>query len=335
MSGKAAPPDYGPMAQASAESARIMGNLGQRQLEFTQQQYAENKPLMDRIVNSQLAMQDEQLAQGRDYYSYMMNTFRPLEQQMVADAKSYNTEAYREQLAQQAAADAGLAFQQTKEGNARAMASMGINPNSGRYAGINAASNLGLAAMKANAMTGTRQQAEAMGHARMAEAVGMGRGLPGASTGAYAAALGAGNAAGQNSQVAGLNYMAGLGQATNTYNAGFGLQMQGLNSILGSQSQLYGQSMQNQSDMFGSLMGLAGFGLLGSDRRLKQDIVKVGVYPNGLPKYEFAYRDAPEIRWRGVMADDVAERFPEAVTRNASGFQMVDYRALGIVMEGV
>lgn len=323
------------MAQATEESARIMAQLGREQLDFSRQQYYDTKPLLDQIVSSQVASQNEQLAQGRDYYSYMMNTFRPLEQQMVADAKSYNTEAYREQLAQQAAADAGLAFQQTKEGNARAMASMGINPNSGRYAGINAASNLGLAAMKANAMTGTRQQAEAMGHARMAEAVGMGRGLPGASTGAYAAALSAGNSAAQNSQMGGLNYMAGMGQAAGTYAQGFGLQMQGLNSILGNQANLYGQSMQNQSDMFGSLMGLAGYGLLKSDRRLKQDIVKVGVYPNGLPKYEFAYRDAPEIRWRGVMADDVAERFPEAVTRNASGFQMVDYRALGIVMEGV
>lgn len=353
--GKAADaPDYTPMANASAEAARIMGDLGQRQLDFSQQQYYDTKPLFDRIVNSQMASQDEQLAQGRDYYDYMRQTFRPLEQQMVSDAQNFNSEAYREQLAQQAAADAGLAFQQTKAGNARAMASMGVNPNSGRFAGQERASDLGLAAMKANAMTGTRQQAEAMGHARQAEAVGLGRGLPGASTGAYAAAMNAGNSAGQNSQAAGLNYMAGMGQAANTYNAGFGLQMQGLNSILGSQTSIYNQSANNQAGMWGSLAGLAGMGLMGplggaaaygltnggynwkgSDRRLKQDIVEVGVYPNGLPKYEFAYKDAPDIRWRGVMADDVAERFPEAVTPNAMGYQMVNYRMLGIVMEGV
>ena len=338
--GKAADaPDYTPMANASAEAARIMGDLGQRQLDFSQQQYYDTKPLFDRIVNSQMASQDEQLAQGRDYYDYMRQTFRPLEQQMASDAQNFNSEAYREQLAQQAAADAGLAFQQTKAGNARAMASMGVNPNSGRFAGQERASDLGLAAMKANAMTGTRQQAEAMGHARQAEAIGIGRGLSGASTGAYAAALSAGNSAGQNSQMGGLNYMAGMGQAAGTYGQGFGLQMQGLNNIMQSQTSIYNQASQNQADMWGSVLGAGsalGVGWMKySDRRLKQDIVEVGVYPNGLPKYEFAYKDAPDIRWRGVMADDVAERFPEAVTPNAMGYQMVNYRMLGIVMEGV
>jgi hypothetical protein len=274
MGGKAQAPDTGPMAAASEESARIMAGLGQQQLDFSKLQYAENKPLMDRIVNSQMAMQDEQLAQGRDYYSYMKDTYRPLEQEMVDKARSYNTEANREQMAQQAAADAGLAFQNTKAASARSMASMGVNPNSGRYAGAEAASNLGLSAMKANAMTGTRRQAEGLGDAKMMDAIGMGRGLPGASSGAYSAALGAGNAAGQNSQMAGNQYMQGLGQAAGTYNMGFQNQMQGLGSILNAQTSIYNNSGSPWASLLGAGMGMMKFNFP-SSKALKDKVAGV------------------------------------------------------------
>lgn len=261
------------MAQASEESARIMAGLGREQLDFSKLQYAENKPLMDRIINSQMAMQDEQLAQGRDYYSYMKNTYRPLEQEMVDKARSYNTDAHREQMAQQAAADAGLAFQNTKAASARNMASMGVNPNSGRFAGAEAASNLGLSAMKANAMTGTRRQAEALGDAKMMDAIGMGRGLPGASSGAYSAALGAGNSAGQNSQMAGHQYMQGMGQAAGTYNMGFQNQMQGLGSILNAQTSIYNNSGNATASMLGAGLGM--FGAFMSTKQAKDKVANV------------------------------------------------------------
>ena len=65
---------------------------------------------------------------------------------------------------------------------------MGVNPNSGRFAGMQNATGLQQAAMRANAMTGTRQQAEQMGYARQLDAAGLGRGLAGASLGAYGGA---------------------------------------------------------------------------------------------------------------------------------------------------
>jgi hypothetical protein len=83
-----------------------------------------------------------------------------------------------------------------------------------------------------------------------------------------------------------------------------------------------------------------GAGLLGksawwtSDRRLKQDIVEVGEYPNGLPAYEFAYKHDPTRRFIGVMADDVEKFMPEAVTE-VDGYKTVDYALLGITMREV
>jgi hypothetical protein len=71
-----------------------------------------------------------------------------------------------------------------------------------------------------------------------------------------------------------------------------------------------------------------------SDRRLKENIVQVGTYPNGLPMYEFNYKGG-EQRLRGVMSDDVRKKYPDAVVTMANGFDGVHYAMLGIRMEEV
>lgn len=65
-----------------------------------------------------------------------------------------------------------------------------------------------------------------------------------------------------------------------------------------------------------------------SDRRLKRDIVRVGTLPNSLPVYSFKYLWDDEPR-RGVMADEVATVMPSAVSKHSSGFDMVNYTAIG------
>jgi len=71
-----------------------------------------------------------------------------------------------------------------------------------------------------------------------------------------------------------------------------------------------------------------------SDRRLKENIVQVGTYPNGLPMYEFNYKGGTQ-RLRGVMSDDVKQKYPDAVVTMANGFDGVHYAMLGIRMEEV
>ena len=335
MGGKAKAPDYTPMADASEEAARYGKQAADDQLAFAKQQYADYKPIIDQITGAQLGLMNEQLRQGQDYYDYMQQQYRPLETEMVNRVKEYNTEAYREQLAQQAAADAGLAFQNTQAMNERAMASMGVNPNSGRYAGLNRASELGLAAQRSNAMTGARQQAQAYGDAMLTNTIGVGRGLVGAANGAYGMAMNAGNSAGENSMMAGNNLFGQMNSAYGLAQNGQQMQMQGLGNILSSQTSIYA----NQSDPLMGALGI-GAGLLGksawwtSDRRLKQDIVVVGEHPNGLPAYEFAYKHDPTRRFIGVMADDVEKFMPEAVTE-VDGYKTVDYALLGITMREV
>ena len=336
MGGKSAPaPDYAPLAAASREAAETMAGLGREQLAFAKQQYQELSPALKEIAATQQQAQQEQMRQAKDYYDYQVGTFRPVEQGLVRQAQEFNTDAYRNQLAAQAAADAGRAFTQTQAASQRAMAAMGVNPNSGRFAGLQNQNAMALAAQRAGAMTGTRRQAEQLGYARQLDVAGLGRGLPGASTAAYQGATGAGTAAGQSYMAPGNQYMTGMAQGGQTMGTGFGLQNQGLGNILNTQANVYNNAMNARGEMFGSILGAGGTigAAMLSDRRVKKNIHYVGTHgATGLRLYEFEYKMLPGIKFVGVMADEVEKVYPEAVIENKHGIKSVNYEMLGIEM---
>jgi len=252
-------PDYTPLANASNAAADKMSALGQEQLAFSKQQYAENAPLMKDIATKQGLMMDQQMAQGKDYYDYNKATFRPLEQGMVTDAQAFDTDAYRNILATKAAADAGLAFGRTRQANERAMASMGVNPNSARFQGIGSQAALGQAGARAGAMTGARERAHQLGYARKFDAAGLGRGLAGASTAAYGSASGAGGQAAGTYGMAGQQHMAGMAQGAGTIGSGLNMQVSGLSNVLNNQTKMAISNQENS--ILGGVGALAGAGL--------------------------------------------------------------------------
>ena len=70
-----------------------------------------------------------------------------------------------------------------------------------------------------------------------------------------------------------------------------------------------------------------------SDRRVKEDIVRIGQHPVGVGIYRFRYKTPyaemyGDGRRIGVMADEVAEKYPDAVSRHEDGYLMVDYGRL-------
>ena len=340
-------PDYTPLANASSAANEKMAALGQQQLDFAKQQYDENNPMMQEIAKKQGLAMDQQLSQGKDYYDYLKNTYRPVEQSIVADAQAFDTDAYRNQLATRAAADSGLAFNRTRQANERAMASMGVNPNSGRFQGMAGQSALMQSANRAGAMTGARERAQQTGYARKLDAAGLGRGLSGASTAAYGSAMGAGNSAVGNYGQAGQQYMSGMGAGASTIGSGLGMQLQGLGNVLNSQTSMAVNAPDNS--FLGTVGGLAG-GVAGmatafpkyslwkgitSDRRLKDNIEFAGVDDvTGLNLYDFNYKWNPK-RFRGVMAQEVKEMYPEAVYDSGAGWMGVYYDMLGIQMKEI
>jgi hypothetical protein len=79
-------------------------------------------------------------------------------------------------------------------------------------------------------------------------------------------------------------------------------------------------------------------GGLFSDRRIKENIEAVGVDEStGLTLYEFNYKEGfgdTDIRYRGVMAQDVELVYPDAV-EESRGHKTVNYWMLGIEMSEV
>jgi len=336
-------PDYQPLADASRAAMESQTQLGRDQLAFAREQYDRSAPILEGIANQQMTAQSEQMAQARDYYNYQKDTYRPLERGLVADAQRFNTDAYANELASKASADAGLAFGQVQAQNQRASRSMGVNPNSGRFAGMQNATGLQQAAVRANAMTGARNQAQQMGYARKLDAAGLGRGLAGASAAAYGGASNAGSMAGGNAQSAGQNYMGNSAIGAGTINAGYGQGISGLGSVLNNSVNQY---INTQDSTLGDIGAIAGAGAsiyATSDERLKDNIREVGVdQRTALTLYEFNYKEGfgdPKIRYRGVMAQEVELSYPDAVfTRTDgvfNGYKTVDYGMLGIQMKEV
>jgi hypothetical protein len=77
--------------------------------------------------------------------------------------------------------------------------------------------------------------------------------------------------------------------------------------------------------LFSALGTAAMFAPKFSDRRLKSNIVQVGIHPLGIGIYEY---DIFGNRERGVMADEVAKVMPDAIVPHQSGFMMVNYGKL-------
>jgi hypothetical protein len=326
-------PDYTPLADASKESAEIMADLQREINAENARQYDQTMQAIMPVLQQQGSIAAETAAQGREDRAYNIEVFRPLERGLVADARAYHTDAKREELAAQAAADVGRAFGNTQNATGRAMASMGVNPNSGKARAMQNQNALSLAAMRANAMTGTRQQAENIGYARKLDAAGLGRNLTGASQGAYALSLNAGNSLVNNTMAPGTRYLNTMAQGANVMASGRNMLQNGLTGVLDSQTSVYKADSQSGLDVGGVLSGVANVYTAFSDPRLKENVEPVGRdEETGLTIYEFNYLDQPDRRYRGVMADEVQGVCPDAVMTDDSGYLMVNYDLLGIEM---
>lgn len=104
------------------------------------------------------------------------------------------------------------------------------------------------------------------------------------------------------SQVAGVDYS---GLVQNKYNA----DMQAYNAKTGALGGLFGGALS----LFPK-----------SDRRLKEDIERIGETDGGAPLYRFRYKSGGPIHI-GVMAQDLLDSQPEAVVMEDDGYYAVNY----------
>jgi hypothetical protein len=121
--------------------------------------------------------------------------------------------------------------------------------------------------------------------------------------------------------------MGAITGAANAMSAGQIGSANAFSSAIGQGVGLYGMYNQNQlaQQYISRLPPVAG-----SDVAIKENIRKIGVLENGLNVYEYEYKAPYKATWGhgqqiGVMAQEVEQIIPEAVSVHPDGYKMVDY----------
>lgn len=265
----------------------------------------------------------------------------PAMQALKADADQYNEEGYREQLAQQAKGDLEMQFENQRQQTAMRNQAYGVDPTSGVAQGMSNGNSVAQAAIMANAMNQTRQAAKDIGLQKQANVYNMYAGLPAQGNANTALTLNA-NQAGLNAGQTAIGNYTAMG---NSLGGAAGTAMQGWNSVgqLGvskynADVSAYNAQQQADGAMWGGLGSAigAGVGLYakmstgGSDVRIKQNIEQVGQLPNGINLYRFEYKPEYRDTWGhgvhiGVLAQEVEQIIPEAVSEHPDGYKVVNY----------
>ena len=336
------PPDYTPVANASREAAEIGAALGREQLAEARRQYELNMGVARPIIDAQTRTMNQAFEQGDINFQNFQREGRPLQRAMRDIAEGRVPESVQRQMDAEAArsmADVAANVSNQRQQSQRSLARMGVNPNSGRFAAMQNEMDLGAASAKAGAANRGRNQALDRAYARKGDVLNTFSGLASSAPQFYAASTTAGNSAVNNQMAPGGALLAGMHQGAGTTMDGRRIGVQGLGNVLQAQTNW---ASNNQGDSMGSILGGLGGLAVGlsrfSDPRLKHQVMLVGVDPaTGLGLYEFAYiADPQQKRYIGVMADEVQERFPDAVAPDpATGYLTVNYEALGLEMKEV
>lgn len=256
------PPDPN-IGNAAVKNAQ----LGQDWLTFAKQQFdvgntrqAAMDALTTKVTDQQLSTQAQQAQQATDAINRYKTVFQPVQDQFVNTAQNYDSAQNQSDMAAQAKADVMANGNAQKQSTIRQMASMGINPNSGRFQAITQGGDTTTALAAAGAQNNTRQAVRDKALALKADAVNMGNGVQAGGATAASLGLNAGNAVVGNQGAANANFYANTG----IMDKGYGGAMQGysnqgniLNTQYGNQLNAWGQQQQANAAMWGGL-GQAG-----------------------------------------------------------------------------
>lgn len=220
--------------------------------------------LTKKVIDQQMATQDQSNQWAREDRARYKDTFQPLEDEFIETAKNYDSPEKQAEAAAQAQADVQKASSTQGQIVERNMASMGLNPASGRFAGVTRASATDTALASAGAANNARQIVRDKGLALKADAVNMGKGLPAQAATAAGLGLNAGNSAIGNQSTADAGFRANgaiMGQ-------GFGGAMQGysnqgniLNNLYGNQVQAWSAQQQANATSSAGLGSMVGTGI--------------------------------------------------------------------------
>ena len=264
----------------------------------------------------------------------------------AAESMASNRDTSIQSSVNSASADARRSFGIGMDTNRRNMAAYGLNPADMRYQMANRDAGMNGAAIEAYAMNQARNAAKQLNFAQRQDVASLGRNLPSQNSTATGLSLNAGTGA-VGAASSGLN---AVNSTANTANSYFGGMTSTANAMGGLSLGQYGTALSGyNADQNRKGQEMAGIGQFagtalsaysrnpaafgGSDIRIKENIVSMGVLDNGIPVYSFEYKTAFKDKWGhgrfvGVMAHEVEDFIPDAVAVGDDGFKMVDYSKL-------
>lgn len=258
-------PLIGQAAMSNAELAKEQAAVAREQLAWERERAATQDPLVEKIVNQQIQSGDANAARATDQWNIYKQIYQPVEAKNAADAMNFDSPARKEQMAAEAGADVTRGYNAAADQNLRTLGAMGINPNSGRFAGLANENALAQARDTAGAMNKARRDTELQGIALRTGVAQLGRNLPSTGIAADSTALNAGNSAvgnlATNSSIKNANNAAAaqwFGGAVNGNNSAGSL----MNSLYGSQIAGQQAAANQASGAFGALGTLGGAAMM-------------------------------------------------------------------------
>ena len=342
-SAPAADPNIGKAALKNAQ-------VGEDWLKFAEEQFKvsnERQVGQDKLANevTQQQLDSSKQAQGwatadRDRYE---TVFRPMQDQFIDEANSWDSAERQSARAAEAKADVMNNSALARQASERNMASMGVDPTSGRYAGVTRAGDQATALSAAGAENNARSTVRKEGVAMRADAINMGNGLavnPATSLGLSSSTGSAayGTTAANNAQAAGLGGIMGQGYQG---------AMSGNSSMAGILNQQYGNQLNawqaqnaassaSSSSLWGGIGSLAGMGMMAmSSKEYKEDKQPVdGALDaiKSMPVEKWKYKDG--ISDGGEHIGAYAEDFQKATgLGDGKTINLVD--GMGLTMKAV
>jgi len=266
-------PAIGQAAADQAALSREMAGTAREELAFGREQYDRYAPMFDQLMQQQIGQGQQDAAFGASQLERYGRVFQPVEDRMVGEAMNYDSP---ERIAQRTATAANTVqgqFDNARGQEDRRLASMGVDPASGRsvQGGVDGANQLALA--KAGAINTERTNTELTGMQLRQGVANFGRGLPQQGLQASQVSIGANQAAaGMPGQSAGTR--SAFAQPALSYSGVAGSTGSSAANILNTQ---YGQQVQSRGDAMGAIGTVAGaIGRVAlSDVNAKQNIEPV------------------------------------------------------------
>lgn len=331
------------IGQAAAANAEVAADA----LDFYKQVYAESKPrqaatdaLSKKLVEDQLATSGLSRTQATEQYDRYKQTFVPLENKVISDANTIDSAGELSRVAGQAATGVQAQFDNARGQSNRAMAAMGVNPNSGKSLALAKESSLGLAASKATAANNARTAARDRGVAMRSDAANLGRNLSGNATNAYNTAVSSGNSAMSNN-VAAANTAnqsaATMGNGYSTAMAGYTSAANALNNQYNNQLSAWSASNNNSNANAAGLGTFIGTLLSSSSKDVKQAKTKIdynavlhGLRRTPVEAWEYKEGEGDGGKHIGPYAEDVQQNFGDKAAPGGKAVDLISLVGIGL-----